>query len=119
MQQLTDQQQQAVILFSSGKRMVEVAEIIGVRRETLWRWRQLPEFRKAHQERQQLLRSEMTEQIAEVMRLALKALERDLTRVDDPKRLNPLQTAFSVLKLMQPSQLLSAPLEGETTTPHP
>ena len=117
MQHLTDQQQQAIMLIASGKQLSDIAKTLDVRRKTLWRWRQLPEFRNAYHERQQWLRAEMTEQMAEVMRLSLKALERDLARVDDPKRMNPLETAFSVLKLMQPAQLLSAPPEVETAIP--
>ena len=119
MQHLTDVQQQAIALIASGARLRVVVETLGIRRETLWRWRQMPEFKRVYQERQALLRAEMAEQMGEVMRMALAALERDLARVDDPKRMNPLETAFSVLKLMQPSQLLAAPTEVETVIPPP
>jgi hypothetical protein len=47
---LTDQQLQAIELLIQGSRPGVVARKIGIARETLWRWRQLPEFR-THLER--------------------------------------------------------------------
>lgn len=54
-QGLTDQQLQAIEFLVQGLRPGIVARRVGIARETLWRWRQRPEFRQ-HLER---LRSEL------------------------------------------------------------
>jgi hypothetical protein len=42
---LTDQQLQAIELLVQGTRPGVIARKIGISRETLWRWRKLPQFR--------------------------------------------------------------------------
>ena len=43
---LSDQQLQAIVLLVQGVRPGEVAHRVGVARETLWRWRRQPGFRR-------------------------------------------------------------------------
>ena len=100
---LTHKQYQAIDLLASGTPVRYIAEVLQIRRETLWRWRQMPEFQRVQHERQQLLHLEMKEQVLEVMRLALASVTRDLKQAEDPTRYNPLATALDVLKLLHPS----------------
>ena len=105
-QELTDQQHQAIELFATGQKPRCIAETLNIRRETLWRWRQLPEFQQAYRERQQLRREETRDQIAEIVRLALASITRELADAENPKKYNPFKDALNVLTFLRNEQLM-------------
>ncbi len=105
--ELTDQQREAIELFTSGKKLGCIAETLNIRRETLWRWRQLPEFQQAHQEMKQLRREELREQVEDLVRLSFTVITRELTREDSHfHRDRQLAASLNILKMLQPAQAL-------------
>lgn len=115
-QSLSPLQEQAIELLVSGLKLRCVAEQLNIRRETLWRWRQLPIFQEAYHDRRDFMRAEMSEQITEIMRLSLVSLERELSRAETAYS-NPIATALQVLRLMQPAQLLESTVVPTVTPP--
>jgi hypothetical protein len=117
---LTPQQLQAIDLFGRGQSVRCIAEAVGVSRETLWRWRQLEHFAIALQEIRQHQHEHLREQVAELVRLSMLTLTRELKKAEEPLHYNPVETAFKVLHFISASGLLveSAPARlPNTTTP--
>ena len=111
---LTPQQNQALELFVEGKTPCNIADTLGIHRQTIWRWRKLPAFQQMQRELLERRREDMRDKLAEVMRLSLASVARELEKVDDPYRSNPIDTAMRVLNLYQRSTLF-ATLETERT----
>ncbi len=107
---LTPQQEQAIELLLMGKPPSHIAEELGIHRQTLWRWRQLPAFAALQRELQQRRQEEIRERFTEVMRLAFVSLERELKLAEDPKKYNPIETALNVIRLMHSVPVLAAPM---------
>ncbi|MFM9889073.1 MAG: helix-turn-helix domain-containing protein [Rickettsiales bacterium] len=107
---LTPQQLQAIDLYARGQSFRCIAETVGITRETFWRWRQLPAFAAAITQARQLQLEQMRLQTAELMRLSLATLTRELRKSENPKYYNPVETAFKVLEFMRSTGLL-----GDTT----
>lgn len=106
---LTPQQAQAIDLLLSGMAPSNVAQELGIHRQTLWRWRQIPAFAQLQREWQQQRQEEMRERFSEVMRLAFVSLERELKLAEDPRKYNPIETALNVIRLMHSVPVLGSP----------
>ncbi len=121
---LTSQQLQALEFFARGQSVSCIADAVGVSRETLWRWRKQPHFAAALQQRLARQQEMLREQTAELLRLSLSAITRELQKAEDPKLVNPLSTAFKMLNFVATSGLLVEPLphlleaEKQPATPH-
>jgi hypothetical protein len=102
---LSPEQAQALDLLMAGQNPCNIAKTLGIHRQTLWRWRQLPAFQVAHQELMQRQRDELHDRMAEVLRLSLAAVERALQHAEDDRRIVPIETALSVLKLTRPASM--------------
>ena len=103
---LTPQQLQAIDLFARGQSVRCIAATVGVTRETLWRWRKLFHFAEALEEIRHRQYDQMREQAAELLRLSMMAITRELKKAEDPKIVNPLDTAFRTLHFISNSGLL-------------
>ena len=97
---LTPQQLQARDLFARGQPIRCIADAVGVTRETLWRWRQQQHFATALQEMRRHQYDQLREQAAELARLAMVAMTRELKKAEDPRLCNPLDAAFKVLQFI-------------------
>lgn len=104
---LTLQQRQAIDLFTQGHAVSNIAKSVGVARETLWRWRQQEPFANALQETRRQRYDAMREQAAELLRLAMVSLTRELKKAEDPKICNPIEAAFKILDFINRSGLAS------------
>lgn len=95
---LTLRQINAARLLAWGKKPTEVIHALKLRRETLWRWRQFPEFQK---EMQSIMDEEAEEMHFHLRHLAQASLAAVWTEIndnsDDSKR---VETALSVIKLL-------------------
>lgn len=80
---LTPEQLQAIDLYHSGQTTCNIAKLLGIHRQTLWRWRQLPAFQEAYHTSQQQRREEMQERVNEIMRLSLLAIEKELKKTEE------------------------------------
>lgn len=100
---LTDKQRQAIELLTSGMNPCNIANALGIQRQTLWRWRQNPEFQRVYRELQQARHEELRDRLHEVLRLSLVSIARGLAPADDLKRGNPLDRAFQTLRILRPS----------------
>ena len=118
---LTLQQRQAIDLFTQGQTIGCIAKSVGITRETLWRWRQQEKFIDALQEARRHRYDAMREQAAELLRLAMVSLNRELKKAEDPAYSNPVQSAFKILDFINRSGLTheAPPHEVTATNPSP
>lgn len=98
---LSPEQNQAIDLLMAGHTPCNIADQLGVHRQTLWRWRKLPAFQQVQRELLARRRDEMRDEIREIMRLSMVALRRELVDAENPKRYNPIATALNTLRLIQ------------------
>ena len=88
---VTQKQRMAIELMLEGLKHIEVSRALGLRRETLWRWRQLPAVRARA----------MRQRMIVLANSCITAIEAQLTRrydeICDWKRID---TALNALKLL-------------------
>src|SRR6185437_15458215 len=94
---LNETQHRAIQLLASGKTGAAVAAMLDVRKETICRWRQLPEFRAELNGFIEEIRESARNRLAAMVEKALEVIEADLQTTDDPARRT--RTAFKVLQL--------------------
>jgi transposase len=75
---LTDQQLTAIELILAGRRQSDVAQQLGVTRQTLWRWRNDPAFIEELSRRQEERRASMTQRVTYLAGLAFDVMEDQL-----------------------------------------
>ncbi len=95
MESLNAQQQQALGLLTTGLRIEEIAETLGVHRSTIWRWRQDPEFIARWNQILVDTREEQTRYLLELQQEAFEALRGCLLSENDMVR---LRASLSVLE---------------------
>ncbi len=95
---LNETQQIAIQLLASGKSCTAVAKELDVSKETVSRWKQLPEFRAGInilvEEAREAIRSKMIKLASN----ALEVIESDLQAQDDPARRS--KAAYRILQLI-------------------
>lgn len=85
-------------MLASGSTAVEVAHKLGMRAETLTRWKKLPEFQKRFEQVAEELQHDMHHRLNGLVDASISRLKSELgTIYSDPKR---IQTALNVLKLL-------------------
>lgn len=95
---LNETQHQAIVMLASGKTGAAVADALGVRKETVSRWRQLPEFRAGLNEVIEEVRESTRHRLTAMVEKALEVIEADLQTIDDPVRRS--RAAFKILQLV-------------------
>ena len=98
MESLNAQQQQALGLLTTGLRIEEIAETLGVHRSTIWRWRQDPEFIAQWNQILTDTREEQTRSLLELQQEAIEALRGCLRSENDMVR---LRAPISVLEKVE------------------
>ena len=106
--ELTEKQHQAIELLLSGSDMRCIAETLGIRRETLWRWRQLPLVQQAQREQWEIRRGQMRDSVAGVLQLALETVEKGLRDGCYGNYGLRVNTALRVLQMFQSSYVVTA-----------
>jgi len=95
---LTAKQVKALHLLAGGATAVEVAQILKMRRETLSRWKKIPEFAQKLEQVMTQIRDGMQHRLTGLADASISALKAELGRYQsDPKR---IQTALNVLRLL-------------------
>lgn len=100
---LNETQHQAIVMLASGKPANAVAAALDVRKETVSRWRQLPEFQAEVNAIIEDVRESARNRLAAMAEKALEVIEADLQATDDPAR--RMRTAFKILQLMGTDRL--------------
>lgn len=96
---LTSKQIQAVHLLVRGDSVFQITHSLKLRRETLWKWKRIPEFKGEYQRVLTETRAELQTTIEDVFQEALQEMKRELKRYDnDPKR---LETLLNVIKTLE------------------
>jgi len=95
---LTAKQIKALHLLAGGATAVEVAQLLKMRRETLSRWKKIPEFAQKLEQVMTQIRDGMQHRLTGLADASISALKTELVRYQsDPKR---IQTALNVLRLL-------------------
>ena len=95
MENFNAQQAKTLGLLSTGLRIEEIADNIGVHRSTIWRWRQEPEFVAQWNQILADTREEQTRSLLELQQEAIEALRGCLRSENDMVR---LRASLSVLE---------------------
>jgi hypothetical protein len=95
---LTSKQIKAIYLLAGGATTIQVGKRLKLRRETLSRWKQIPEFTKEFERVMDEVRGDMQHRLTHLVEESISAVTHGINNnYCEPKR---LQTAFSVLKLL-------------------
>mgnify|MGYP003392983635 FL=1 len=95
---LTSKQLQAVHLLVSGDSVFQITRNLKIRRETLWKWKRIPEFKEEYERVIAETKAELQTSIEDVLQESLQEMKRELKRYDnDPKR---LETLLNVIKTL-------------------
>ena len=97
---LTDKQAQAIDLLLSGNNTCNTAEMLGINRQTLWRWRQLPAFQQAQRECRAERFHRRHELIDEIIERSLACVLEEVKRAEKSSW-NRFETAVMALKLFK------------------
>ena len=100
---LTPQQTQALELLMTGQSTGNVARALGIHRQTLWRWKNLPAFQALQSELAEGHRQELREQMGEMLRLCMLSVTRELKLAEDDKMRNNYDLAVKVLRTVRPA----------------
>lgn len=95
---LNETQHRAIQLLASGKTGTAVAAMLDVRKETICRWRQLPEFQEELVNLMDELRETGKNRLVAMMDKALSVIEDDLH--NNKNRQQRVRSAFKVLQLL-------------------
>lgn len=99
---LNETQHQAIVMLASGKPASAVAAALDVRKETISRWKQLPEFQAEVNALIEDVRESTRNRLASMVEKALVVIEGDLDTADNPHR---VRTAFKVLQMLGADRL--------------
>lgn len=103
---LTSKQVKAAYMLAQGKSSSSVSSKLKMRRETLWRWRQLPRFIEEMERVMGETREDLKSRIANLVHDAINTMNEALTNdYCAPKR---TQAALHMLKLLGIEQILAA-----------
>jgi hypothetical protein len=95
---LNETQHQAIVMLASGKPASAVAAVLDVRKETVSRWRQLPEFQAEVNAIIEDVREAARNRLAAMVDKALEVIEADLRATDNAARRS--RAAFKILQLV-------------------
>ena len=111
---LQDNHQRALALLVSGHNMSDTAKMLGVRRETVWRWTKEPEFatemarvRESAMDALSVILHESALEAAEVLRYVMKD--------EDANPNTRIRAAVDILERVQKAQEIKAKKEAQTT----
>ena len=108
---MTVAQENAVDALASGKKDAEAADLVGVNRVTVTRWRLYsPHFQAALNERRQAIWAASLDRLASLVPLALDAVADELANAANPNR---VQAAFGLLKLVPLAVMPTGPTDPE------
>lgn len=105
---LSAEQHQAIDLLVAGQTISNIAETLGIHRQTLWRWRQNPEFQRIYRQLRAQRIEEIRDLTGETVRLALSVLHREMQSVQQSGWHNRLEKAALVLKILRNEPLYGA-----------
>ena len=124
---LTVAQESAIDALVSGNKDAEVADLVGINRVTVTRWRLYnPHFQAALNERRQAIWAASLDRFRSLVPLALDAVADELTNAESPNR---LQAALGLLKLLpltltvprgpiEPDEIVKRIVEDERSNAH-
>ncbi len=96
---LTAKQLQAVHLLVSGDSIFQITNSLKLRRETLWKWKRIPEFIMEYEKVLAETKAKLQTSIEDVFQESLQEMKRELKRYDnDPKRLEVLLNVIKSLE---------------------
>ena len=95
---LNETQHQAIVMLASGKPASAVATALDVRKETISRWRQLPEFQAEVNAIIEEVREAARNRLAAMVDKALEVIEADLQATDNAAQRS--RAAFKILQLV-------------------
>lgn len=102
---LTSEQQQAIDLYLAGKSTGNIAKELGIHRQTLWRWQQIPAFQQAYREVLSAHHEEIRDLTRETIQLAIEALREEMLALKKSTH-NRVDRAGTVLRLLRNEPLL-------------
>ena len=109
---LQDEHQRALALLVSGHNMTDTAKMLGVRRETVWRWTKEPEFvtemargRESAMDALAVILHESALEAAEVLRSVMKD--------EDANPNTRIRAAVAILERVQKAQEIKAKKEAQ------
>ena len=113
-QKLTSKQLHAAWLLARGSSQTLIARELKVRRETIARWKQLPEFQEEYERMIAAARVGLEQRLAGIFSGCLDTLSDELYDYRQEKR---AQFAISTLKLLGIERMLSTPAFLENEVP--
>ena len=97
---LNDNQVMAIHLIASGQKSCEIAKQLNIRPETLSRWKQNPQFKKAVNDTTEIILKEILENYKHIIILSQKVIE-DLLLDEEINLINKTNVALKFLNLMK------------------
>lgn len=96
---LTAKQLQAVHFLVSGDSIFQITNNLKIRRETLWNWKRIPEFKEEYERVLAETKAKLQTSIEDVFQESLQEMKQELKRYDnDPKRLEVLLNVIKALE---------------------
>src|SRR5579883_2345721 len=95
---LNETQHQAIVMLATGKPASAVAAALDIRKETISRWRQLPEFQAEVNTIIEDVREAARNRLAAMVDKALEVIEADLQATDNAAQRS--RAAFKILQLV-------------------
>ncbi len=95
---LTPKQNRALYLLAQGKTAIDVAATLKLRRETLSRWKKIPEFNEAFERIMEVQREGLKHQLTNLITNAIDTVNLGVN--DDLCSQRCLKSALSLLKLI-------------------
>ena len=103
---LNQKQLQAIHMLAHGMKTIEIAAHLGLRRETLSRWKRIPHFKAEFERLMHTVREDMGHRLTHLVDASISTVHAELGRIEpDPKR---IQTALNVLKLLGTPPVVTA-----------
>lgn len=99
---LTAKQIQSVRYMVQGETTQEISRLMKLRRETLTRWKQIPEYMQEYHKVLTETKARLQINIEDVFQQSLRAMKLELSRYEsDPKRIEALLTVIKTLEKLR------------------
>ena len=98
-QKLTSKQQKAIYLLARGDTIIAAAKALNMRRETLSRWRKIPEFIVEYEKLMVETRASLSHQITSLLEISITDVKQEIKQYNgDPKRIQALLNMIKTLE---------------------